>query len=288
MSWRFVGDPGNPRSPFGPGRVVVNYRIGRYEVTNAQYAEFLNKKASPGDPLELYNPEMGTHPAGGITRTGSATVEDPYHYQVRPFMADKPVNFVSFFDCMRFANWMHNGKAYGDTESGSYLLEGGTPVPTNGDVVVRGPGATVVVPNQNEWYKAGHYDPVAHTYWHYATGSNAIPTPAAATPTGDVANPGPGVANYLRGADWNGADGNVTTVGGAGPASESFYGCADMNGNVSEWNETIYSFSGSLYRKNRGGDYVLDESIMQPGHFGIVLPHVETSTIGFRVALLLE
>jgi hypothetical protein len=56
-----------------------------------------------------------------------------------------------------------------------------------------------------------------------------------------------------------------------------------MNGNVSEWNETIFQFNGLRYRKNRGGDNVLDRSIMQPGHFRIVLPEHAASTIGFRV-----
>ena len=34
--------------------------------------------------------------------------------------ANKPVTYVSFFDAMRFTNWLHNGQGTGDTESGVY------------------------------------------------------------------------------------------------------------------------------------------------------------------------
>ena len=44
------------------------YYISKYEVTNAQYAEFLNAKAA-SDPLGLYNASMGSDATfGGITR----------------------------------------------------------------------------------------------------------------------------------------------------------------------------------------------------------------------------
>jgi tricorn protease len=247
MPWEYVGDPGNPPSPFGPGSVAAPYFIGKYEVTNRQYAELLDAKAALGDPFELYNPQMGLDPVGGIVRSGSGTPSDPYIYRLRPEMGAKPVNFVSFYDALRFANWMHNGRGDGDTETGAYTLVGGTAVPQNGTTVLRDPGARIVIPTEHEWYKAGHYRPSNSAYSKYATGSNLLPTPATATSTGEIANPGPDVVNYLRGADWAGQDGHVTTVGS-------------------------------------GGDYRLDESIMLPGHFGIVLPHHEASTIGFRVA----
>jgi hypothetical protein len=40
-------------------------------VTNAQYAEFLNAKASLADPHGLWNQQMGLgYPDGGISRSG--------------------------------------------------------------------------------------------------------------------------------------------------------------------------------------------------------------------------
>jgi len=284
MSWQHVGDPGNPGSSHGDGSVAWEFLIGKYEVTNEQYAELLNAKAALGDPLALYNPAMTTNRRGGIVRTGSGTPQDPHRYEPKDHMGQKPVNYVSFYDAMRFSNWMHNGRGSGDTELGSYVLVGGTPEPTNGTTVVRNPAATVVVPTEHEWYKAGHYNPNTTGYSIYATGSSVVPTPALATSVGDVANAGPNVVNYLSSASWAGQSGNVTTVGSAGSWSEGHYGCADMNGNVSEWTETRFNWQGNPYRKNLGGNYFLDESIMQPGHFGIVVPYHETSSIGFRVA----
>ncbi len=49
IDWVTVGDPGNAcdSHPYGcPGAVAYEYRIGKYEVTNAQYAEFLNAVAA--------------------------------------------------------------------------------------------------------------------------------------------------------------------------------------------------------------------------------------------------
>ena len=52
--WVAVGGAGNPCDPTGPGRcfgaVGYPYRIAVHEVTNAQYAAFLNAKAA-SDPL---------------------------------------------------------------------------------------------------------------------------------------------------------------------------------------------------------------------------------------------
>src|SRR5258706_8929566 len=73
MSWTPVGNPGNAGDTglcSGCGAVGYAYSIGTYEVTNAQYAEFLNAKAVD-DPLGLYNTNMATA-LGGIARSGSS------------------------------------------------------------------------------------------------------------------------------------------------------------------------------------------------------------------------
>ena len=67
----------------------------------------------------------------------------------------------------------------------------------------------------------------ADDYWLYPTRSNNEPTVATADETGNVNNATDNVANYLRGADWNGQDGNVTTVGSGGAGSASFHGAFD-------------------------------------------------------------
>src|SRR4029453_12023492 len=77
IAWVNIGDPGNPGDSSNGGSVgavAYPYRIGKYEVTNAQYAAFLNAKAALGDPLGLFNAQMQSQPRGGIERTGNGTI----------------------------------------------------------------------------------------------------------------------------------------------------------------------------------------------------------------------
>ena len=53
------------------GAVGYSYDIGKYEVTNTQYAAFLNATAAT-DTFSLYNSSMGSEVFGGITRSGSS------------------------------------------------------------------------------------------------------------------------------------------------------------------------------------------------------------------------
>jgi formylglycine-generating enzyme required for sulfatase activity len=70
IDWVTVGDPGNPGDWYGRGAVNYVYRISKYEVTNAQYAEFL-KAVAVADTHDLYNTAMGSvMDNGGITRSG--------------------------------------------------------------------------------------------------------------------------------------------------------------------------------------------------------------------------
>lgn len=64
IDWVTVGDPGNAADTrvvsdgtTGSGAVGYVYRISKYEVTNAQHAEFLNAVAG-SDPLGLHNSKM--------------------------------------------------------------------------------------------------------------------------------------------------------------------------------------------------------------------------------------
>ena len=56
-------------------------------------------------------------------------------------MGNKPVNYVSWYDSVRFANWLNNGQGSGDTESGAYKLLGNSATPSNGLSVIRDPAA---------------------------------------------------------------------------------------------------------------------------------------------------
>jgi formylglycine-generating enzyme required for sulfatase activity len=282
-----VGYAGNvadtTNDPVGYGAVAYAYQIGKYEVTNAQYGAFLNAVDSSGANANgVYNSLMGSNSRGGITYTPDAV--SGAKYTIRTSMGDKPVNFVSWYDSARFTNWMNNGQGTGSTETGAYTLSG------NEGIITKNVGATVYIPSEDEWYKAAYYDPTpgaggGDNYWTYATQSDTVPTVASADSTGDITNPGANVANYNDGADWNGRNGNVTTVGSA--AANSYFGTADQAGNVEEWNDAVISDSK---RGARGGSWV-------GGSGGISLrssdrdsfgPSFEGVLLGFRVASVPE
>jgi hypothetical protein len=143
-----VGNPGNANDTHGAGYggVAYAYNMGKYEVTAGQYAEFLNAVAGV-DTYGLYNTAMWTHGYGcQIERfDGTGTAGDPYQYRVAGDWADRPVNYVSWGDAARFANWLQNGQPTGaqdltTTEDGSYYLNGAT---SNAELlaVVREPDA---------------------------------------------------------------------------------------------------------------------------------------------------
>jgi formylglycine-generating enzyme required for sulfatase activity len=142
----------------------------------------------------------------------------------------------------------------------------------------------------HEWHKAAYYQAAAQggdadNYWLYPTKSNSDLTIATANAVGDISNPGTNVANYDIGANWNGQDfGNVTTVGSAGPLSQSFYGTSDQGGNVSEWDEA--NIGG--FRGWRGGQFNSLADPLQSSSRSFIGAFDEANVTGFRVATVPE
>jgi formylglycine-generating enzyme required for sulfatase activity len=265
IDWVAVGDPGNacdPQSLDCFGSVAYPYLISKYEVTNVQYAEFLNAKAA-SDPLDLYSTSMA---ASTITRSGSP---GSYTYAAVVGREDMPANFVSFYDSLRFVNWMHNGQGSGDTETGAYTLLGGTPTPSNGSTITRNPGATIVLTNEDEWYKAAYYDVSSSSYLDYPAGTD---TPIVCAAPGATANT----------ANCGGVVGDLTAVGSyTGSASPN--GTFDQGGNASEWHEELYQ--PLLYRGLRGGASPNAPSLLSAASSGGQSnPAAESFHFGFRVA----
>lgn len=299
FDWVTIGDPGAPAGPTGRGVVDYSYRISKYEVTNSQFNEFLNAVI---DDDTLYDPRMSANANGGILRFGDGTAENPFHYDVKPGFENKPVVFVSAFSVMTFVNWLEFGQPKGI---------GRVALLTDPDAVYntsqaqasakRRPGASYVIPNLNEWYKAAAYDPVTQTHYRYATSSNDLPL--SAPPPGSAAPVPSNTANIFLDDGLDNAINNGHAVTGSTvreddqvyltdvgsyPLSPSPYGTFDQTGNVQEWTEFLVSRNWGLI----GGSWVENEPFLTEPRF-IVLTQFQgqsgtfrTSDLGFRVANL--
>lgn len=217
-----AGNAPNTTSLGAYGSVAYTYNIATTEVTNAQYAAFLNAVAWD-DTNNLYNTNMAGS-FGGITRTGPIGA---FVYNTVSGRENHPVNFVSFWDSVRFANWLHNGQPFGPqdnstTEDGAYTLTAGS-IAANS--VTRNASWQWAVASSNEWHKAAYHQPASQggdtdDYWLYPTSSNTAPTA--------------GQANYLPSAF-----GDTVPVASYGA---NFYGVYDMAGNVYERTDTPLAF----------------------------------------------
>ena len=263
----------------GYGSVAYNYNIGKYEVTAGQYTAFLNAVAGT-DTYALYNTDMSNTGYGsGITQSG---VSGGYTYSVVSDFVNRPVNYVSYWDSLRFANWLGNGQLTGaqnasTTERGAYTLDGYTSY--DGRTIGRNAGATWAVTSEDEWYKAAYYKGGNTTagYWLYPTQNDAAPGRDLADVSGNNANysghPYPIQSPYY------------TTLVGEFQNSDSPYGTFDQGGNVYEWNEAIvYQDANYAYCGLRGGTFgFYDDSLQSAARYGSY-PDIEGGNVGFRVS----
>jgi sulfatase modifying factor 1 len=188
--------------------------------------------------------------------------------------------------------WLHNGGlTYGTTDSsasapqntGAYTL--GTA--TSGTAFTRNSDAQYFLPTEDQWYKAAYYkgNGTNAGYWDYATQSDTAPTAVTSGTTGigsaSTGTIGSGTGNFANfnfAADWNGQDGNVTTVGTNG--GPSAYGAFDMSGNVWEYNEAVSDTTRGL----RGGNWFNPAFNLSSSSRITDDPSLEFNGTGFRLA----
>ena len=295
-----VGDPGNAgelsgegAGGYGPDRICgsvgYSYDIGKYEVTAGQYTDFLNAVAKT-DTYGLYNNDMWGEFGCKIQRSGSV---GSYAYSVVSDWANRPVNYVTYWDACRFANWLNNGQPTGlqnasTTEDGAYYLNGYNG--TDGRTIQRNANWKWAVTSEDEWYKAAYYKGggLDAGYWDYPTKSDSLPAH-------DVIDPDPG--NNANICDLYGlAIGSpyYRTNAGEFENSESPYGTYDQAGNVWEWDEALV-YSGvpqsgfPAYRGLRGGSLDLFTGHSVAGDVRAASrycdsPVFERFDVGFRVS----
>jgi hypothetical protein len=155
------------------GVVNKNYRIGKYEITNEQYALFLNTVATDND-RNLFDSRMSSAAMGGITRVGDGSLS-PYEYSIKNNMENKPVLFVSYLSAIRFINWLHHGAPLSGITDIDTILDFGAY-----DIFPIGEGSYLInkniyqkywLPSLNEWHKAAYFEPRAGLI---SSGSSAV------------------------------------------------------------------------------------------------------------------
>lgn len=187
---------------WSPGFVDYDYSIMKNKVTNKQYTEFLNQIDPNGWNHEnIYDTRMliSFNSKESFGKKYSVSSED----------ANKPVNYISYIDAAKFANWMNilfNGQTevsfnnnIGCEGSGTDRLfyEGGaydfgTLGPcfgtTNIERILQASGllkqnktsvgydVNYWIPSVDEWYKAAYYNPSSDSYYNYSTQSNSVPS----------------------------------------------------------------------------------------------------------------
>ncbi len=254
-----IGDPGNPgysgpnppgyTNVQGRGAVGYEYRIGKYEVTTAQWMEFVNNYTVLGgqwtffaDPVfwgAVYDPSY--------IGPGVKYMLDPG----LPNAAMVPVHGISWREAAMFTNWLHNDKASGiwAIENGAYDTSTFTTNPngTFNDQLTHHPDAKFWIPTFDEWTKAAHYDPDRYGpgrggYWMFSHRSDEPPIGGP---------PGQGQANtgfFLPSL------GHFYIPLGSYPEVQSPWGLLDTAGGTSEHTE-FYWFSGMpVERGSRGSN----------------------------------
>jgi formylglycine-generating enzyme required for sulfatase activity len=285
-----AGNAGIQTSSGTFGGVSYEYLIGKYEVTIAQYAAFLNSVAAIATDnhlVSLWNSNMATDlNVAGISRSGAGTAEQPFVYTPTNGSSNRPIAYVSWLDAARFANWLHNGATNGaSTETGAYTLNGAT----NG-AFSPNPDALWYIPTLNEWFKAAFYKSGSTNagYWMHPTQSDSQP--------GNIIGSATNQANYRT---WSGysvtqnatisTNQNYLTDVGAFSGSPSAYGTFDQGGNLREW---------VFFQDGWGWDDANSQTSGSAGadwnwYFGFISyvtnsipvePTDEDQTLGFRVA----
>jgi formylglycine-generating enzyme required for sulfatase activity len=256
IDWISIGNINNAADPLtGYGAVDHAYQIGKYEVTNAQYVDFLNAKGASNSSV-IFNATMGAEGIYGgsnIVQSGSI---GSFSYSVDSIYANMPVVGVTWFNAARFCNWLNNGQGSADMETGAYTLAGAM----NG-VILANSGAAVRLPSEDEWYKAAYYSANTSTYSLYPNGQNTITSLDA---------------NY-----YPDATGLVDVNYGTASSSGTF----GQGGNAWEWNDTV--IYGSL-RGLRGGSWYPDGSDLSSSNQASSGPSLSGGGVGFRVASVPE
>lgn len=138
-----IGNAGNAAdtTAYGVyGAVGYNYRIGKYEITNAEWNGFA---------------------ATAAYWTG----------------AQQPTNNVSWYETLQFCNYLTSGdKSKGAYQFSGNNANPGNFLGINRDAAISTYGIIYVIPTEDEWYKAAYFKSDGSGYTLFANGTNVAPS----------------------------------------------------------------------------------------------------------------
>ncbi|MCP4250367.1 MAG: formylglycine-generating enzyme family protein [bacterium] len=302
--------PGGDDQPGGP---TYDFRIGAYELTNAEFAVFLNgalnhlddergaytyHDTDSGD-LYLHDAAIGAVATDGVgirlfeAAAGGAIAYDNVaeQYSVAAGLETFPVVGVSWYGAAKFCNWMTLIQGMDPLER--IYAEGPNPadwaaLAANGDLVNRYAGFRLPMDEgqatasaYNEWYKSAAWDEAAGVDRIYGFGRDGL-TDADANflNSGDPYDPTlPPLTpvRFFNGVTLLDDDETPTTD------SDNGYGLYDLCGNAAEWVQDVGAVAGA--RATRGGSAFLPSGSneLRNDQRGSELAEATPNSTGFRV-----
>lgn len=277
----WMGDGTEDDESIGRGAVDYTYRIGRLEVTSAQWCEFFNAALDrPDGPIpHVLDPAVW----GG----GQVSAQNPGGRRWATSVSGGmlPAGGITWRTAAIYCNWLCNGKSM----DRSAFLSGAYDVSTFGytgpfgdiftDQATHNPNAQYWIPTGSELLKAFHHDPNKQNpdgsmggWWTRSNGTN-----------GPLVYGPPGVGQVNAGFE---SPNPFSIPLGAYPDTMSPWGLLDAAGGTREWTEEIFTNSVGVRSRwhdgsNRGDTATdLDMIYQRAGGF----PSDPFSFYGFRIA----
>lgn len=268
-------DQSSGRRVTGRGSVSYNYRIGRTEVSTAQWLEFYNSASMREGNI----PFVELPVIWGAVQDHDYTGPGTRHRLIDGASGQWPCVGMTWRTAAVYCNWLHNGKSSDPSAfaSGAYDI---STFRDNGDIYLdqaeHSHGALYWIPTLDERMKATHFDPNKDGvggWWLYPNGSD---TPLT------YGIPGVGQAN----AGFNlPNDGEAQIPLGAYPDQTTPWGLLDAAGASREFLETILYIPEQSYRgRFTSGSFFGGFSIDRVDAVASVLPEQLSTNHGLRLA----
>lgn len=268
---------------------VDKFYVGRFEVTNQEYAEALNWAWSQGGLITLFEDSVYQSGGGTIYLYCDTTASDPFSritwdgstFEVVSGYEDHPMVMVSWYGAVAYCNWRSS-------------MEGRMPCYDLSTWACNFYANGYRLLTEAEWERAArgdvagkrfpHGDTINHDHANYRANGSAFPydtspyTTYTYHPTFDT--------------------GNMPYTSPVGYFEPNGYSLHDMAGNVREWCNDWYSStyygsspynnprgpSSGTYRVLRGGSWHYGASYCRAATRNWTRPGLRNSNIGFRCA----